>query len=339
MKLISLRPSWIEVASLFSLVVAAAAPGAEPPIKAEIVEVTKIWDQAPHNAFTDLVRFNDQWYCAFREGQSHVSPAGKLRVIRSGDGKSWQSAGLIELADYDLRDACLSTTPDGRLMLLGGAQQARNGTHPTGTVASFSDDGESWTPPKIVFPLGQWLWRVTWHAGKAYGMTYPTTSNGPTALQVTSDGLNYDEIKATTPPPSGWLTEARIRFDPAGIAYCLQRRDGTENSALLGRAAPPYTSWQWKDLGAYFGGPNFLAMPDGHWIGAGRIIDGKPRTDVVWLDAERGAVKSLVTLPSGGDCSYPGMVWHDGLFWISYYSSHEGKANIYLAKVRLVPRP
>jgi hypothetical protein len=33
------------------------------------------------------------------------------------------------------------------------------------------------------------------------------------------------------------------------------------------------------------------------------------------------------------------MVWHDGLLWISYYSSHEGKANIYLAKVRLAPRP
>jgi hypothetical protein len=22
----------------------------------------KIWDQAPHNAFTDLVRFNDHWF-------------------------------------------------------------------------------------------------------------------------------------------------------------------------------------------------------------------------------------------------------------------------------------
>jgi hypothetical protein len=35
----------------------------------------------------------------------------------------------------------------------------------------------------------------------------------------------------------------------------------------------------------------------------------------------------------GGDCSYPGMVWHDGLLWISYYSSHEHRACIYLARV------
>jgi len=28
-------------------------------------------------------------------------------------------------------------------------------------------------------------------------------------------------------------------------------------------------------------------------------------------------------------------VWHDGLLWTSYYSSHEGQTSIYLAKVRL----
>ena len=39
-------------------------------------------------------------------------------------------------------------------------------------------------------------------------------------------------------------------------------------------------------------------------------------------------------LPSGGDTSYAGMVLDDGLLWISYYSSHEEKTSIYLAKVR-----
>ncbi|MEJ7592590.1 MAG: hypothetical protein WKF77_13640 [Planctomycetaceae bacterium] len=40
-------------------------------------------------------------------------------------------------------------------------------------------------------------------------------------------------------------------------------------------------------------------------------------------------------LPSGGDTSYAGMVLHDGLLWVSYYSSHEEKTCIYLAKVKL----
>ena len=33
----------------------------------------------------------------------------------------------------------------------------------------------------------------------------------------------------------------------------------------------------------------------------------------------------VLWLPSGGDCSYPGMVEHEGLLWMSYYSSHEGE--------------
>ena len=51
----------------------------------------------------------------------------------------------------------------------------------------------------------------------------------------------------------------------------------------------------------------------------------------------------MLTLPGGGDCSYPGMiwhdyrgmVWHDDLLWMSYYSSHEGKTSIYLAKIKI----
>ena len=40
-------------------------------------------------------------------------------------------------------------------------------------------------------------------------------------------------------------------------------------------------------------------------------------------------------LPSAGDCSYPGLAWHRGCLWMSYYSSHEGKASIYLARIGL----
>ncbi len=39
----------------------------------------------------------------------------------------------------------------------------------------------------------------------------------------------------------------------------------------------------------------------------------------------------------GGDTSYPGLVWHDDRLWISYYSSHEGNARIYLAQLDFSP--
>ena len=48
-----------------------------------------------------------------------------------------------------------------------------------------------------------------------------------------------------------------------------------------------------------------------------------------------GTLTPALKLPSSGDTSYAGMVWHDERLWVSYYSSHEGKTSIYVAKVKL----
>lgn len=106
--------TWTLASPLFAAVGTARAD--EP---AKLLEVRKVWDQAPHNAFTDLVRFQDRWYCVFREGKSHVWPDGALRVVASADGVKWRSAALLTSPDSDLRDAKITVTPDGRLMLSG----------------------------------------------------------------------------------------------------------------------------------------------------------------------------------------------------------------------------
>ena len=44
--------------------------------------------------------------------------------------------------------------------------------------------------------------------------------------------------------------------------------------------------------------------------------------------------KHVLELPSGGDTSYPGMVWHKNELWMSYYSSHEAqKTSVFLARI------
>ncbi len=60
---------------------------AEKPVELKLESVQKIWDQDPHNAFTGLTRFKDQWFCVFRTGKAHVSPDGALQVLSSTDGK------------------------------------------------------------------------------------------------------------------------------------------------------------------------------------------------------------------------------------------------------------
>jgi hypothetical protein len=318
----------------------AAAQTAPARATAKLLDVRTLSNEAPHSAFTDLIDWNGTLVCAFREGRGHVSADGKIAVLTSPDGEEWERAATLSLEDVDLRDASLSVAPDGRLMLLGGVspRSADGVSAPTGSFVAFSGDGRSWTKPQIVSEPGRWLWRVTWREGKAYGVSYAAPTDRPIAsLLVSEDGVKYSELvpKLFT---EGYPTEAVIRFDREGTAYCLLRRDGAPavNSAYLGIASPPYDAWEWSDLKRFFGGPNFLQLPDGRWIAAGRLVrDGKPSTDLALLDAQAKALVPILTLPSGGDTSYPGLVYRDGVLWVSYYSSHEGKTSIYLAQVEL----
>src|SRR5262249_21703454 len=149
-------------------------PPARAQQKPQIVSVARIWDRAPHNAFTDLLRWRGRWYCVFREAEGHVGGDGKLRVLESADGQAWQPAALVAEEGIDLRDPHLSVTPDDRLMIVAGGSVYRGtktllGRQPR---VAFSKDGRAWTPPRRVLAEGDWLWRVTWHEGRAYGVSY-----------------------------------------------------------------------------------------------------------------------------------------------------------------------
>jgi len=56
---------------------------------------------------------------------------------------------------------------------------------------------------------------------------------------------------------------------------------------------------------------------------------------VIYLTDKQGKVKKTVLLPSGGDTSYPGMLISKKDLLVSYYSSHEGKSRIYLARIKM----
>lgn len=320
---------------LFALVLSLVAVG-EPPA-AELLDVRKIWDAAPHNAFTDLVRFQDRWYCVFREGQDHVSADGTLRVIRSADGRDWTSVAHLRRPGADLRDAKITTTPDGRLMLSGAACIDVPARRHHQSLAWFSGDGTNWTGPVAIGRPDDWLWRVSWHQDKAYAIGYATDGPPNVRLYVSPDGREFQTLVDALAVP-GDANESSILFLPDESALCLLRRDREPSSALLGTAAPPYTTWNWKDLGARVGGPHLLRLPDGRIVAAGRLHDGRVRTGLGLIDPDSGSFIEWLALPSGGDTSYPGLVHHDGLVWVSYYSSHEGKTSIYLARVKVNER-
>jgi hypothetical protein len=60
---------------------------------------------------------------------------------------------------------------------------------------------------------------------------------------------------------------------------------------------------------------------------------GEQRQTGVLITDLQGKVLKTIALPSGGDTSYPGMLFHGKKLWVVYYSSHEGRSQIYLAKI------
>jgi hypothetical protein len=307
----------------------------EPP-KAELIDARRIWDQAPHNAFTDLIRFKDRWLCVFREGKTHVSPDGALRVIGSLDGEAWTSEALVTLDGADLRDAKITLAPDGRLLLSGAAAYPKTSKVQYQSMSWFSTDGRSWSEAFPVADPDFWLWRVTWRKDRAYGIGYGCVDSKAVRLYSSADGKSFETLVPTL-FDQGYPNESSILFLDDGTALCLLRRDEGTKTAQLGTATAPYREWSWKDLGVQIGGPHLLRLPDGRIVAGGRLHGKGARTALLWLDPKAGTVSEFLKLPSGGDTSYPGLVWHDDKLWVSYYSSHEKKTAIYLARVRIPP--
>ncbi len=291
-----------------------------------------IWQQAAHNAFTDLVKFNDALWCVFREGSGHVSPDGAFRLLRSVDGTCWHSVALIDSASADLRDAKLIVSPTGRLLLLGaGALHDRRACSHQSYVWQ-SDDGYVWSEPQSVGEANIWLWRMVLQQQTCYALGYKVGQ--PRLVRLYQSSNNQDFTPVADIYSGSYANESGLLFEADGTALCLLRRD--PDNGLFGRSQPPYIDWQWQDIGCRIGGPQWLQLPDGRLLACVRLYDNKVRTSLCWINRQSGLLTEALALPSGGDCSYAGMVLQGDSLYVSYYSSHEERSAIYLALVCVV---
>lgn len=302
-------------------------------------KVAKIWDAAPHQAFTDLIRYDDQWVCAFREADAHEGgiPGARLRVLSSTDGKTWIDAGTLDDPRGDIRDAKLSITPDGQLMLLTAIQVFRESDDEPRrhqSIAFFTDDLAEWSGPIDVGDENYWLWGLTWHEGVGYSIGYQADT-WKAHLYTTTDGKTFARSVKDIQSHTGEPNESSIVFRD-DRAFVLLR---TMKEAYLGTAVKPYTQWTWTKLDEKIGGPELIDLAGSHLLLGGRryLETGQQVTSLMWVDPESPSLSEAVRLVSGGDTSYPGMVEHDDKLYVSYYSSHEGVTSIYFAEVKLVP--
>jgi hypothetical protein len=317
------------------------------------ISVSRIWSEGEHNAFGDIIRFRGSFYCAFRQGKSHVGPenSGMVRIIKSRDGIKWEPASLLGVDGVDLRDPKLSVSSDDKIMVIMAGAVFKDGmASELYPMVSFSDKaGKRFSEPQRpsldaeIEPSRDWLWRVTWHKGTGYAIDYQLKENsrnrsalGKNAwvlyLMKTKDGKAFEKLARLD--VEDLPNEATVRFDENDRMYALIRREAGDRQGVLGVSAPPYTGWEYSKLDFRLGGPNFLFLNDDKLVMGTRIYGEQTRTGVLVTDL-KGSVLKTITLPSGGDTSYPGMLFYKNELWVVYYSSHEGKSQIYLAKIPL----
>ncbi len=303
--------------------------------------VQRIYQSPNHDAFTSLIKFKDEYYCAFRSGEHHVfGRDGQTKIIVSKDGKTWTDLTTLSKPGIDLRDPKLSITPNGKIMvIMGGSDYQERKLVGRKTYVSFSDaSGAKFSDPVPVLidenvrSNNDWLWRVTWFKNTAYGVLYQGNKES-TSLVHSVDGINFSLINSLD--LDGRPNEATIRFDENGTMYILHRREEGDKVGMWGWSSPPYKSWKWIKLEERIGGPDFEIHPNGQVWAGGRMY----RPDGAYVGILKGTLKGefeeFYRLPSGGDCSYPGFVIEKSRILVSYYSSHEGNADIYLAEIPL----
>jgi hypothetical protein len=257
-------------------------------------------------------------------------------LLASSDGSHWQPLARITSTGADLRDPKLQTGLNGELLIYA-AGAMHDKTHVTHRNFVWSSmDGKKWSEPREVAEPDNWLWRVTRHDSGYFGWGYGTGKEHFIQLFKSSNGLKFEPATKPMLREKGYANETAMVMD-GKHAWCLLRRDGASphNTGLIGMAEAPFTEWKWHDLGIGLGGPSMLRLPSGQFLAVVRLYSPRVRTVLCQVDMEKHQLRELLTFPSGGDCSYAGMLWFQQKLWVSYYSSHEGKSSIYFAEVEV----
>ena len=288
----------------------------------------KIWSTDKFCAFTDLVEYNNVYYCCFRESDGHLpsssSNYGKIRILSSIDGVNWISAALIEDSEYDLRDPKLEVTSDGRLMLLVGCSNQDLGYIDfKKTKVAFSTIDLSGLSDLKDLKLGQngeynkgWLWRSIWHDNVAYGIVY--MRNSKPALLKSTDGVNYEQIVQYNLPTS--CNEAAIVFRSNGNMI-VAIRDNKSNG-YIAESEFPYKHWDWKEIQTGTQCPTMINVDEYIFISKRDL--SKRTVSLQFIKPNDGLnMHDLLDIFCSGDYAYPGLASNNKFIFMSYYVNGE----------------
>ncbi len=329
----------------------AAAAAAETTLEGPL----KVYGDGKHNAFTDLVRWRNAYYLCFRHGASHLSMDGEIRVMRSADLKTWEPCGTLDTLADD-RDPHFAVTDKALYVFFGVwdlVHPADNGVPGRGRLRSYfacTEDGHDWSKVQGVYEPDWWLWRVRAHDNAFYSVGYflkwPAYTTGEARLLKSDDALHWTQVSVIS--KDRLPDEADIRFHPDNSLELIVRTCDKAGDSMWFKSDPAQAQWQRKDLGVLIHCPAICEWKDRCFV-AGRGRDDKGYNTSIW-EMKGDTVQLLITLPSGGDTAYPGLIVPEDakdsdhpVFAVSWYSQHEraenasDEASIYVGRVEVKP--
>ena len=296
----------------------------------------RIYDKAPHSAFTDLTKFKGRYFVVFRTGSEHGSFDGEIRAMASEDLENWREVAVFSTPDDD-RDPHFAVFR-GRLFVYF-ARRPRSDPESRWTMCAQSADGRKFTKPVRVFREFNRLWRPKIVGDILYCASHECKGEWRSILLRSADGLEWEKV--STIHEGDKANETELLLLPDGSLLALVRREAPPKTALLCRSRPPSWEWERHDTGIVLQGPA-MTLWGREIVICARFYDrGRPYTGLFALDLgadlSRSKIRHLFTLPSGGDTSYAGLLpLDDERLLVSYYSSHEGRTSIYLALLRRI---
>jgi hypothetical protein len=304
---------------------------------ARLLRIVTVTRDGLHNAFTDLVKWQGQYWIGYRKGASHASMDGEAIVAVSPNKCRFREVAHIRVAG-DVRDPKFVPMSEDKLAAIFpvwiGGHQKRD----LQQYVAFTNNGWDFEKPvEVQLPRNHWLWRAVKHNGRYYGVCYnfdKVKTNFAreyiSELMVSDDLVKWETISRIG-DSSMSLGETGMHFTAEGELWTVTRRNREPHTALLAIAKAPYTQWENHELGVFIHAP-VIAESKGALYVCGRRHAGmegdqghphsSPHGTMIW-QLERGRVKPVLRLPAAGDCSYAGMITaEDGRLLVSYYSQH-----------------
>ncbi len=307
-----------------------------PSVK--VISVERIFHNGEHNSFTDMCKFNDTYYVAFRscpEGHM-IFPSSSIIILSSKDGKDWKQVHKFNILMRDTRDPHFLIFKDKLFVYTGTwyckeryCNSKERSTNQQLGYCVWTTDGTNWSEPEMnEGTYGHYTWRAAAFNDKAYlcarrmhefAQVLPDDESRyyiESAMLESDDGIIWKK-KALFQKFRG--DETAFLFEDDGSLLAIARRDS--NAQVL-RSKPPYQEWTRTDLGCYLGGPLVVKWNDYYLVGGRKKENDVKKTALFWLKDDK--LVECAELPSEGDNSYPGFVQiSETRALVSYYSSHE----------------